>query len=442
MTKSINSVEVDAKMSKPRLSYVTSRRDFCRSAVAVAAGSLLEPLGDTARAAANDRDRQARQYLQDILYTREELESLISGTTPHGEKYHPQLGWIHADRRTKHGADNSLVTYRYDATGSRRMIMYRDQPCRINTYGDSFTHCDQVSDGETWQEVLAAHLIEPVRNYGVGGYSVYQAYLRMVREERKTPAKYIIFNVYSDDHYRNLHSWRFIRTRRTAAERQGAWGPPMPFLKVNPATGEFREYPNPCPTVDSFSTDLRDIDWVVQTFQDDFVLRLTLAHRNILAGTPERSYSDIKSLAQEHRFDAKINSSHSLAAAVDSLYTRAGLWASMQVINKVEEFVAAHGKKVLYVLSYGGSTGFYRNLESGQRFDQPFIDFLQHKQLNYVDLLLAHHRDKAQFNLSMEDYLKRYYVGHYNLQGNVMQAFAIKDKLVDMLEPTPIPYAS
>ena len=29
-----------------------------------------------------------------------------------------------------------------------------------------------MNDGETWQEYLAAHLREPIRNYGVGGYSV------------------------------------------------------------------------------------------------------------------------------------------------------------------------------------------------------------------------------------------------------------------------------
>ena len=34
--------------------------------------------------------------------------------------------------------------------------------------GDSFTHCDQVSDGETWQEFLASHIREPVKNFGVG----------------------------------------------------------------------------------------------------------------------------------------------------------------------------------------------------------------------------------------------------------------------------------
>jgi hypothetical protein len=51
--------------------------------------------------------------------------------------------------------------------------MYADKKCRINTYGDSFTQCHQVSDGETWQEYLAAHLGEPVRNFGMGGYGAY-----------------------------------------------------------------------------------------------------------------------------------------------------------------------------------------------------------------------------------------------------------------------------
>ena len=63
-------------------------------------------------------------------------------------------------------------------------FLYVGRPCRINTYGDSFTQCHQVSDGETWQEYLAAHLGEPIRNFGMGGYGAYQAYRRMVREER------------------------------------------------------------------------------------------------------------------------------------------------------------------------------------------------------------------------------------------------------------------
>jgi hypothetical protein len=35
------------------------------------------------------------------------------------------------------------------ANGARTSFMYAGKKCRINTYGDSFTQCYQVSDGET-----------------------------------------------------------------------------------------------------------------------------------------------------------------------------------------------------------------------------------------------------------------------------------------------------
>ena len=90
----------------------------------------------------------------------------------------PQLGYVPNDSRVPDGIDGATITYRYGAWGERRMINYSDEECRIATYGDSFIQCHQVSDGETWQETLAAHIGEPVRNFGVGGYGVYQAYLR------------------------------------------------------------------------------------------------------------------------------------------------------------------------------------------------------------------------------------------------------------------------
>ena len=51
---------------------------------------------------------------------------------------------------------------------------------------------------------MAATLGEPVRNFGVGGFSVYQAYRRMLREEEVVPAEHIVFNIFDDDHYRSL----------------------------------------------------------------------------------------------------------------------------------------------------------------------------------------------------------------------------------------------
>ena len=383
--------------------------------------------------------KQAREYLQSILYTRDQVDRWLSGETiVFGETYDGELGWVAADRRSRDGVDGSIAEYRY--AGARRMIMHADRPCRINTYGDSFTHCDQVSDGETWQEYLAAHLCEPVRNFGVGGYSVYQAYLRMLREETRTPGQFIIFNIYEDDHYRNLHGWRNLRTGYTPQTRPGVLSSSLPYVRVNPATGEFTQFPNPCPNREAVYN-LCDLDWVMKRFADDFVLKLVLAERSLRAGRPEENYASIQQLARQHGMDVRVDSPRSLQRTIEALDTAAGLFATMRIVELVEQFAARHGKRVLYVLSFSSSK-VAETLLSGKRFDQPFVDFMKGKGLPYVDLMEAHQRDFAQFKNTPAQYVKRYWIGHYNPRGNFFQAFAIKDKLVEALDPKPLSYAT
>src|SRR5262249_2208542 len=146
-------------------------------------------------------------------------------------------------------------------------IAYADKPCRINTYGDSFTSCEQVSDGETWQEILAAHLGEPVRNFGIGGYCVYQAYLRMKREEQRAPARYTILNIFDDDHYRNLLRWQRLRF----GINRKSTNPPVPSVRVDPDAGTVVERPNPCPAAEALYQ-LCDLVTAVRIFQDDYLL--------------------------------------------------------------------------------------------------------------------------------------------------------------------------
>lgn len=89
-----------------------------------------------------------------------------------GWTYDSELGWVLSDSVRSDGIDGSSTFYHYEwttgpRTGCRKLVNAAGRRSRIHTYGDSFTHCDQVSDAETWQEYLAAHLQEPVENYGV-----------------------------------------------------------------------------------------------------------------------------------------------------------------------------------------------------------------------------------------------------------------------------------
>ena len=339
------------------------------------------------------------------------------------------------DAYFRDGVDNSTSVYTYvQPDGERTLGNYADQPCRINTYGDSFTQCHQVSDNETWQEVLAAHFQEPVRNFGIGGWSVYQAYLRMLKEEQRTPGEYIIFNIYDDDHRRNLDSWRNIRAPKHVRFIE----PTLPHVRVNVKNGTFQERPNPCPTPESLY-DLCDLEKTYELFKDDFVLKIMLAHKNAKAKNPFQNYRDIMALASTHGIETTIETNEHLSKAANQLQKQASLLSTQKIVEKIEAYAQANDKKVLYVLSFP-ATPIAQRIKEGTRWDEPFVDFLKRRNLPFVDMMDVHLKDFERYKIDVKEYLAQYFIGHYNPRGNHFCAFAIKDQLMQMLDPKPVPY--
>lgn len=409
------------------------RRQFIAQAAVGAAAALAGPkMG----AAAETRGAPvtARQFLEEHLYTRREVSDWLAGKAFPFAKYSSEYGWLLRSAKFQDGMDDSICVYTYGASDERIMINYRDQPCRINTYGNSFTQCHQVSDGETWQEALAAHLHEPVRNFGVGGWSVYQAYLRMVQEEKRHPAEYIVFNIYEDDHFRNLDAWRNLRAKKHVQFIE----PTLPHVRVNAREDRFEECPNPCPTPESVYH-LCDLDWVDEHFNEDFALQILLAHRNARTENPDRRYAGILALATTHGIVTSEQTAANLSATAEELHRRSAYFASEKIVEKIEAFAAQTGKRVLYVASYSPSF-IARYATEGVRPDQSFIDFLRAKKLPLVDLLAEHAGELGRYNGDIKDYLKHYFVGHYNPRGNLFTALALKDPLVATMEPKPAAY--
>ena len=416
-----------------------NRRRFLQLAAQSSLGAGVASLlhADVLAQSAGNGNQQltAREFLRTLLYTREDVDLWLAGKAFPFAKYSSEFGWLLPNAYFRDGMDESTSVYTYaEPDGERTMGNYADQPCRINTYGDSFTQCHQVSDNETWQEYLAAHLQEPVRNFGIGGWSVYQAYLRMLKEEQRTPAKYIIFNIYDDDHRRNLDSWRNIRIRKHVRFIE----PTLPHVRVNVKDGAFEERPNPCPTPESLY-DLCDLEKTYEMFKDDFILKIMLAHKNATAKNPFQSYRDIMALASTHGIETSIETNEHLSQAASELQTQAALFSTQKIVDKIEAYAQANGKKVLYVLSFPPTT-VARRIKEGTRWDQPFVDFLDRKNLPFVDMMDAHLKDFEQYKIEVKDYLAQYYIGHYNPRGNHFCAFALKDRLVQMLDPKPVPY--
>ncbi len=387
--------------------------------------------------AKNNANITAENFLRTIIYTPEEIRAWLAGEAFPFARYSSDFGWLLPDAYFRDGVDNSVSQYRYEKDdGPRIRVNYADKPCRINTYGDSFTQCHQVSDGETWQEALAAHLHEPVRNFGIGGWSVYQAYLRMLKEEERTPSDVIIFNIYHDDHCRNLDAWRNIRVNK----HQRFIEPTLPHLVVNPVKGLFKEMPNPCPTEESLMN-LCDFDWVYKRFKDDFALSIELAHLNADTTNPKAQYKDLLDLATTHGIRTRADQYPTLEKAADALHDEAAFYSTMRLVEKIEDHVERTGKMLLFILSY--SAGKIAQIrEEDPRWDNAFVDFLKKRKHPVIDLAEEHIRDHAEnYKIDFNDYLKQFFGGHYNPRGNFFCAFAAKDALVKLLDPKPMAYS-
>jgi len=361
-------------------------------------------------------EQQIRDYLRPLLLTCEDVDLWLKQQAFPFCKYDAELGYLHIDREFPEGLDGAECQNRYDKLDARRMFVHAGEPCRINSYGDSYTSCEQVSDGETWQESLAAHIGEPIRNYGIGAYSVYQAYLRMLREEKRAPARYIIFNLFHDDHVRNLHGWQ----RFKFGVNRKSPSPTVPHLKVDLDKRRITEIPNPCPTAKSVH-ELCDLERVYSMFRDDFYLHNQLmrtARKAKGEPVPATDYDDERLL-------------------------KPGIFASTWVLDRVNEFARQNGKLLLFVLSYSARS-IAQFIKTEVRLDQEIVDYLTKARLPYVDLLQAHAADAARLKGTPEEALSRYFVGkngHYNPLGNHFCAFNMKDPLVRLLDPKPPAYA-
>lgn len=112
----------------------------------------------------------------------------------------PVLGWPSPSR---------FGTGEIDAIGSRIVPAYPDPntPAIASLYGDSFTWGHSVGPEDAWGNVLAKRLGARVHNFGVGGYSTAQAYLRFCQNSKDTAPVVILCHL-SENILRNLNQFR------------------------------------------------------------------------------------------------------------------------------------------------------------------------------------------------------------------------------------------
>jgi hypothetical protein len=376
------------------------------------------------------------QYLRESAVPREVIERFLRG--PSWAQFDAELGYILGNYLPADGIDGSSTISTVQSNGARTSFMYTGRKCRINTYGDSFTQCHQVSDGETWQEYLAGHLGEPVRNFGMGGYGVYQAYRRMLREERTSHGtEYLIFYIWGDDHIRSLLRCRHAITYRTWNHDGGRafHGNFWPNLEMDLKTGLFVEKETLLRTTSALSS-MTDPQFMVERLKDDLALQLYAFKRGYIHDVDREA---INKLADRLGYTMDWSKRATLTRQAGDLLDRYSLRATRFVLEKTRKFAELNGKKLLVVL-FDPGRAMAEIRENGTRYDQEIVDYLTKEKYNYFDMNEVHLRDFKKYSIPFDEYRKLYFIGHYNPRGNHFFAYSIKDTVVAWLDPKPVTY--
>ena len=379
------------------------------------------------------------QYLRESAVSKETIDRFIDPERPCWAKFDPVVGYALDNHMPRDGIDGCSTISTAQPSGMRTSHNYTAKPCRINTYGNSFTQCHQVSDGETWQEYLAAHLGEPIRNFGMGGFGVYQAYRRMLQvEASELGAQYVILYIWGDDHFRSLMRCRHAVTYPSWPSQRGRMfhGNFWAHVEMDLDSGALVEKENPLATLESLYK-MTDPEFMVDALNDDLMLQLSVVGKVDPSTLDRDALNSLADLLGAERINDR--SPEDLERTSSGLMSAYGFAATKFIVKKASDLCRRTGKKLMICVLCPTATR--QLLRKRPRYDQEIADHLAKTTEPFFDMNLVHLRDYEDFNLSVEDYMARYFIGHYSPAGNHFFAYSIKDPIVAWLDPKPITYA-
>lgn len=378
-----------------------------------------------------------KQYIEASAAKKTEIDIFLGNKG--WAQFQPELGYILGNSMPHDGRDQCFTISTVQKNGARTQVNYKSKPCRINVYGNSFAQCHQVSDGETWEEILAAHFGEPIRNFGVGGYGTYQSYRRLLQEEKtKYSAKNLIFYIWGDDHQRSLLQSRYFAIKAWNDKMEPGYsfhGNFWPYLDFDLATGKFTEHDNKLKKP-SHLYKMTDAEWLYSNLKDNLALQALLY---IQGYTSDIDTEKMTLLAKWLKVDFDATDKDNLSLNLENLLNKFGYAANIFILDKLKMYVQQNNKNLLIVIfdPYKVTNAMIMNQ---QRPDQVMVDYLQKENFNYFDMNVVHANDFKNGNLSLNEYYAKYFVGHYDSVGNMFFAFSIKNQLVDWLQPKPVTY--
>jgi hypothetical protein len=272
----------------------------------------------------------------------------------------------------------------------------------------------------------------------MGGYGVYQSYRRMARTEVTVDgAEYVLLYLWGDDHVRSLLRCRHALiypwwdTRGGHLFHNNFWT----HMEMDTDSGRLVEKPNLLPTPESLYN-MTDPDFMVEALRDDWMLQIaafTYGQIDEIECEPVNRLAEI--LGCPPISEGNAEEVKKAAARIRNCYA---FVATRVILEQADTFARQHKKKLMVILFDPGVTR--ELITQGSRYDQEIVNFLQDRGMRYLDMNLVHVEDYQSFRLSLDEYMKRFFIGHYNPAGNHFFAYTIRKPLVEWLDPKPVTY--
>jgi len=340
-----------------------------------------------------------------------------------------ELGWVRKSNTSgiDKGWGETHATYQIGAQGARLSPSFETAPMAALAYGDSYTFCRQISDGDTWPEKLSLSLNGRVANFGVGNYGIDQALLRLEREFDEHPAPIVIMGIVPEtinrilslwkhfSEYGNVFAFKPMFTLDNNKSLQLIANPaydPKQFLRINELLPELKK--QDFFFMRKFMADMLRFPYLWHLWRS--------RHRNI--PLLKTAFTDRCGHTNHAAFNEVMMRNIELAAKLFSEKEPTDLLAG--ITKRFADFV--HGKGATPVLIFLPQLYDLKHIRTGDHYYADFIDKIS-KYLTVIDLgpVFAKEANDSQ------NYINDQYGGHLSSVGNKIAAQTIGQVIEPLL---------
>ncbi len=319
-------------------------------------------------------------------------EDIIAGHSQY-TMHSRELGWV-----VKPGGKATGYAAKANAQGIRADREYAlkkpDGIVRALCFGDSFTHCDEVANDQTWEHYAEQTGGMEFLNFGVGGYGMTQALLRYLHEGRRFETDVVILGCMSNDVRRSVNAYYPFRLT-DPSESPNVMGIPYSTLD---ASGGLVLNPNPLPDADAYrellanpGKRLRELSRLDLLFHPAPPTPMLTLIKSKAGDEITEAWSDF-SFQMQRNFNAVIKSksrvTKELPIGEDNVFdTRSPVFTiNLRLFDRFVSEVKSAGAKPL-ILWLPGRKDFARQREGREMVYKPFADYLKAKSYDFIDVM-------------------------------------------------------